>query len=311
MKYCLLVLIPVALGAQSATVAVSTDINGNRIVEPRADTSKAGDVTQIKQSINGQLVPQEQNETRVLSESPTEKVTESFDKKYGPGGVLISVERTLTTERKLAGGATSTNSSISRNDVNGAMQEVERRSVEMHPTGAGTTASDVTVAKPGANGSFETVEQDKVVTSEDKGHKHAEQTVYLKSTSGGLVETRRTVEDTKKAGDKTEASQVNYETDYMGRMALLNSTISTKTTSADGKVTEERNIYGSASDGRPRDEQDGQKIKEQQIIVRTPSADGSLKETVSVRRPTLADTAQLGAATQISETVCTGKCMDK
>jgi hypothetical protein len=133
----------------------------------------------------------------------------------------------------------------------------------------------------------------------------------LKSTSGDFVQTRRTVEDTKKTGDKTESSQSDYEADYQGRMALLNSTTSTKTTSSDGKETEERNIYSSAADGRPRDGQDGQKIKEQQLIVRTPGADGSLTETVSVRRPTLADTSHLGDATQISETVCTGKCNDK
>ena len=297
--------------AQSDTVSVSRDFNGNRIVEPRSEASKNGDVTEVRQSINGQLVPQERNEKRVLSESPTEKVTESFDKKYGPGGVLISVERTLTTETKLAGGGTSSTASVSRSDVNGAMQETERRSVETRPAGTGKTTSDVTVAKPSGNGGFETVEKQTIATTEDKTSKHSEQTIYEKSTSGDFVETRRTVEDTKKSGDKTEASQVNYETDYMGRMALLNQTTSVKTTSADGKETEERNIYASNSDGVPREGQDGQKIKEQQIIVRTPGADGSLKETVSVRRPTLADQAHLGDATQISETVCTGKCKDK
>ena len=55
----------------------------------------------------------------------------------------------------------------------------------------------------------------------------------------------------------------------------------------------------------------GQKIKEQQIIVRTPGADGSVTETMSVRRPTLADQSHLGPATQISQTVCTGKCDGK
>jgi hypothetical protein len=91
-------------------------------------------------------------------------------------------------------------------------------------------------------------------------------------------------------------------------MALLNSESDTTIVSKDGKQVVERNIYSSASDGVPRTEQDGQKIKEQQTIVRTPGADGSVTETVSVRRPTLADQAHLGAARQISETVCTGKC---
>jgi len=297
--------------AQSSTVAVSRDFNGNLTVEPRTTTSKDGATTEIRQSLNGQLVPLEKNETRVLSESPTEKVTETFERKYDAAGQLVSVERTLTTERKMPGGATSTSSSLSRSDVNGSMQEIERKTVETQPTGAGATTSDVTIAKPSRNGGFETVEKQKITTAESANSKHQEQTVYLKTNSGDFVETRRTVEDTKTAGDKTESSQANYEKDYVGRMALLNQTISTKTTSPDGEQTEERNIYSIASDGVPRDEHGGQKIKEQQIIVRTPGADGSVTETMSVRRPTLADQSHLGPATQISQTVCTGKCDGK
>ena len=311
MKYCLLALIPAALAAQSSTVSISTDLNGNQITEPRTTTSKDGGVTEIKGSINGQLVPLEKNETHVLSDSPTEKVTETFDRKYDPSGQLVSVERTLTTEKKLPGGATSSSSSVSRSDVNGSMQEIERRTVETRPAGAGATTSDVTIAKPSGNGGFETVEKQNITTTTTANDKHQEQTVYLKSTNGDFVEARRSVEDTKKSGDKTESSQSNYEKDYTGQMTLLNQTTSVKTTSADGRQTEERNIYSSASDGVPRDEQGGQKIKEQQIIVRTPGADGSVTETVSVRRPTLADQSHLGPATQISQTVCTGKCTDK
>jgi hypothetical protein len=307
-KYCLLALIPAALAAQSATVALSTDINGNRIERPVTSTSQDGTVTEVKESINGQLVPQERNETRVLSESSTEKVTETFDRKYDPTGRLVSTERTVTTEHKLPGGATSSSSSVSRSDVNGALQEIERRTVETQPTGTGTTESDVTIAKPSGNGGFETVEKQKITTAESASAKHQEQTVYLKSTSGDFVEKRRSVEDTKKSGDKTESSVANYEADYTGRIALLNQVTSTKTVSKDGKQVEERDIYANASDGVARDDQGGQKIKEQQTIVRTPGADGSVTETVSVRRPTLADESHLGPARQISETVCTGKC---
>ena len=91
-------------------------------------------------------------------------------------------------------------------------------------------------------------------------------------------------------------------------MALLNSETSTTVTSKDGKQVVERNIYDANALGYARTDADGQKIREQQIIVRTPGADGSVKETVSVRRPTIADQANLGAPVQLSETVCTGKC---
>lgn len=318
-KYCLLTLIPVALFAQSLATTSNFDINGNRAVDFSVATAKNGkttEKTELSDSVNGRLVPKEQTETRVLSETPTEKVTETFDRKFNPNGQLISTERVLTTERKTSGGGTSTQANVFRSDVNGSMQEAERRTTETHPqvgggmrlAGVVATESDVTVARPTASGGFETVEQQKTVKSEDPTHSHEEQTVYLKSTSGNFVATRRTQTDSRKSGDRTDATVTNYELDYQGRMALLNSETSTAVVAKDGKQVVERNIYSSASDGVPRNEQDGQKIKEQQTIVRTPGADGSLTETVSVRRPTLADQTHLGAPLQISETVCTGKC---
>lgn len=308
MKYCLLTLVPAALFAQSNTATYTVDINGHRIEASTFASSKAGEKTEISQSINGKLVPKEQTETRVVSETPNEKVTETFDRKFDINGQLVSTERVLTSERKTAGGGVSTQATVYRSDMNGAMQEAERRTIEMRPQGRGTTASDVTIARPSSNGGFETVEQRKIVKTEDPNRTHEEQTVYLKSASGGFVETRRTQTDSQKSGDKTEAKIANYEADYTGRMALLNQENSTTVASKDGKQVIERDIYASASDGVPRDEQGGQKLKEHQSIVRTPAADGTVTETVSVRRPTLADQTRLSAPVQISETVCTGKC---
>jgi len=311
-KYCLFVVATAAtLVAQSASSSYQTDINGNRVEYGATSTTKDGATTQLSQSINGRLVPREQTESRVLSETPTEKVTESFDRKYDLNGQLVSTERTVTTERKLPGGGTSTNASVYRSDVNGGMPEVERRNTETQPSGPDKTTSDVTIARPTANGGFETVEQRKIVRTVEPNHGSEDQTVYLKSLSGEFVAKRRTVTESQTSGTKTDASVQNYEADYQGRMALLNSETSTTMVSSDGRQVTERNIYASASDGVPRDEQGGQKIKEQQTIVRTPGPGGSFTETVSVRRPTLADQSHLGPATQISETVCTGKCDGK
>lgn len=308
MRYYLLTLVPAALLAQSATTTYTVDINGRRAEAISFASSKAGEKTEISQSINGKLVPKEQTETRVVSETSNEKVTETLDRQFDQNGQLISTERVLTAERKTAGGGSSTQATVYRSDVNGAMQEAERRATETRPLGRGTTASEVTIARPSSNGGFETVEQRKIVKTEEPNRAHEEQTVYLKSTSGDFVEKRRTQTDSRKSGDKAEATVANYEADYTGRMALLNQETSTTVASKDGKQVIERDIYASASDGVPRDEQGGQKLKEHQTIVRTPGADGTVTETVSVQRPTLADQTRLGAPVQISETVCTGKC---
>jgi len=314
-KYCLLTLVPAALLAQSTTATYTVDINGHRVEAITFESSKPSEKTEISQSINGKLVPKEQTEARVVSETPNEKVTETFDRKFDANGQLISTERVLTTERKTPGGGLSTNAAIYRSDVNGAMQEAERRTIETRPLGTETrpqgsirTESDVTIARPSVGGGFETVEQRKIVTAIDPNQKHEDETVYRKSTSGDFVPTGRAVTDSRQSGDKTEATVANYEADYTGRMTLLNREASTTVVAKDGKQVVERSIYASASDGVPRDEQGGQKLKEQQTIVRTPGAGGSVTETVSVRRPTLADQARLGAPVQISETVCTGKC---
>ncbi len=301
-------LVPGALWAQAVATTSSVDLNGNRVSDYSIATAPNGEATQVSESINGQLVPKEQSQTRVLSDSPDEKVTESIDRKYNQTGQLISTQRTITTERKTPGGGSSTNATVYSSDVNGNMLESEHRLTETHPTGPGATESEVTIARPSLNGAFQTVERRKTSKFEDKTQSHEEQTAYQRSNSGDLVETRRMVSNSQKLDDKTEEQVANYEVDYAGRMVLLNSEKNTTTVSKDGKQVVERSLYGPNALGVVRTDQDGQKIREQNIIVRTPGPDGSVKETVSARRPVLSDPTQLGPPIQISETVCTGKC---
>jgi hypothetical protein len=223
---------------------------------------------------------------------------------------LLSTERTLTTERKLPDGGKSTTDAIYRADPNGGMSEQERRTVETRRQDAKTEATEITIAGAGANGGFETVEQHKIVTTKDKisetkSTEHQDETVYQRSTNGGLVANRRTVTDTQKSGDKSESSVAKYEGDIAGRMSLRQQETSTTTVAKDGKLVMERNLYdvapeGSADAGTP-------KLVEAQTVVREPTA-GGVKETINVRRASLDDPGALGPATQLSETVCSGKC---
>jgi hypothetical protein len=68
------------------------------------------------------------------------------------------------------------------------------------------------------------------------------------------------------------------------------------------------NIYGRAIPGVVQDPGAPQQIQEQQIVSRQKNPDGSVTESLSVRRPSLGDPTQLGSVQKISETVCSGKC---
>ena len=295
---------------QSTTVSINVDINGVRVASAPTLSPQTGEKSEYSQSINGQLIPQEQTETRVLSENPIEKVSEAWLRKFDNNGQLLSTERTLTTERKTADGGTSTTESVYRTDPNGAMTEKERRTIETRRQDAKTRATEVTIACAGNNGGFETIEQHKIVTttekiSADKSTEHNDEIIYQRSSNGGLVANRRTVTESQKSGDKTEASVAKYEGDNTGRLTLRQQETSTAVAAKDGKLMVERNLYavapeGSLDSGTP-------KLMEAQTIVRTPNANG-VTETVSVRRASLEDSGSLGPPTQLSETVCTGKC---
>jgi hypothetical protein len=84
--------------------------------------------------------------------------------------------------------------------------------------------------------------------------------------------------------------------------------MSTTTKVNDTSEVTETNVYERASLGRPRVEGTGPRIDEQRIIQRAKRPNGSVIETIAVRRPTLADPTHLGEPSKISETVCTGKC---
>jgi hypothetical protein len=74
---------------------------------------------------------------------------------------------------------------------------------------------------------------------------------------------------------------------------------------ADGSKDQQVDIFGENVPGTV--DPGGLKLQEQQLIQRKARAN-EVTETLSVRRPSLADPKLLGPARQISETVCRGKC---
>ena len=295
--------------AQSSSTIFTRDLNGNVVSGPTTDTTATPtdrSTTELSQSLNGRTVPLERTENRVISDSPSKKITESIVRKYNPEGQVISTERTVTEEEPRANGSTA-RATVYRTDVNGNTVEAERRTIEKQTQGS-TTTTGTTVQRPDINGSFQTTEKRDLVTSVQGDLTRNSETVYRPSVNGNLDEAVRDTSETRKTGNQTVVSTAYYEPDANGRMQLSSQTAATTTTSPDGSEVTTLNIYGRNLAGVAREANPSQALQEQQTISRSKRADGSVVQTTSVRRPTINDPNSLGAPSTISETVCKGKC---
>ncbi len=309
MKYWVSLFLPATLAlAQSAVTVYTTDLSGHRIPDAKVTSTEPGQRTFMSQSLNGRQVPLQATEARVLSESPAGRVTETITRRYDADGKLVETERVVAEEQKGAGGQSSIKATVYRSDLHGRMIEAERRAIETVTQGS-TTVSDVVVNRPTLNGTFEATEKRKVTTVTEGSVTRETDALALKTPGGQFTERAREIRETDTAGGLTKTNVANYELNFTGRMEMMRQQAGTTTKAADGSEITEVNLYAVAPYGITRDERnEGQKLKEQQIIVRTPGLGGTVLESTSVRRPTLADQSKLGAPVKISETVCTGKC---
>ena len=293
--------------AQSTTTTYTTDINGRRVAALPPTTSADHTQTQISESINGRQVPLEQREERVLRKDAKGSVTETILRKYSPTGQLISTERVVTEQQATAGGGSVVHATTYRSDINGREQEAERRTTETRVAGT-TTSTDTSIATATINGSFETTEKRNSSTSVTGANKTTMETVYRPSQNGGLTEAARSVTQETKSNGQTVVNVANYEPGMTGQLELHDQKVSTTAKQADGTETTQVDLYAPAADGHVRENGVKQQIKEEQIITRKVGADGSVTETLSVRRPSVSDATKLGNPQKISETFCQGKC---
>lgn len=295
---------------QSATTTYMKDINGTR-VEGQAFTTNGtpgdGERTERFQSINGRQVPLEQSVDRVVREDANGKVTERILRKFNPNGQVVSTERVLIEESKLAGGGSSVRETTYRSDMNGGFQEIQRQTTETQVNGSTTTAS-TTVDRPTLNGSFETIEKRSAVTEGPAANQRTTESVYRRDGAGGFQEALRTVKTAAKVDDTTTETAANYEPGLNGQLQLASQSESTSRKLPDGTDRIETNLYAHTVVGRLQESNAPMRIKEQQIVERRAKPDGSVVETLSVRRPSISDPNRLGDLQKLSETVCQGKC---
>jgi hypothetical protein len=292
--------------AQSSTTTYTTDINGNRVASALSSSS---DDTQaeLSDSINGNQVPLQKVEVRVLRKDARGSETETIIQKYDQTGHLISTDRVVTQKQNLPNGGSTERSTTYRTDVNGTEQEAQRSLTETTVVGSTTTQQTV-VERPGINGSFSTAEKSTSVTTGTDTSKKTTETVYRPDQNGDFKEALKQVKEETKSGNQTVVNTANYELGVTGNLQLYDQRVATTVQHPDGSESTQVDLYSQEVPGTVRDPGDKQRVKEQQLITRKKGADGSVTVTTSVRRPSLADPTKLGDPQQISQTVCKGKC---
>lgn len=298
--------------AQTDKTTYMTDINGHRVAASTNDATPLPDGTvrrEVSQSVNGRAVPLEKTEQHV-TKSGTHTTTETITHRYDPTGNLSLTERVVTEHDDLPGGSSTESSRTYRSDVSGGMREMERRDVDTRVQGSTTTQQTV-VARPGMDGSFQTAEKRSTESQKSGDRTDTKETVYRRSQNGDLYPALQQVKTETKTGATTAAQIADYEPSSLtGNLQLARQTVSTSTVDKAGNETREENLYAPAADGHIQENGAPQQIKEQQLITRRVASDGTVTETLGVRRPMPSDPTKLGGLQEISETVCKGKCVN-
>ena len=244
---------------------------------------------------------------RVVSQDANGKVTERIIKKFNRDGQVASTDRVMIQESQLPGGGSMVRETTYRSDVNGISREAERKIIETRVSGSTTTASTV-VDRPGLNGSLETVEKRSAVTEGPASNQHTTESVYRPALSGGFQEALRYVTTISKANDATTETTASYEPGMNGQLALASQSEATTTKQPNGSELTQTNLFAKTVAGNVQDSTGAMRVKEQQVVQRRTNPDGSVVETLSVRRPSVSDPNRLGDLQKLSETVCKGKC---
>jgi hypothetical protein len=293
--------------AQSNTTNYITDVNGNRVAYGTS-TSSDHTKTEVSQSVNGREVPLQRVEERVLRKDSSGAVTERITRDYNRTGDLISTQRVVTEESALAGGGSRSRSTTYRNDVNGREQEWERSTVETRVQGNATKV-DTAIERPSPNGGFQAVEKRTSVSDKTGPTTSTTESVFRRNDNGDFYEALRKTDVDTVSGNQTTKRKAQYEPDMNGQLELNSQSVASTTKQSDGSEQTKVDIFARSVPGVARESGAATtQVQEQQIITRRKAADGSVVETLSVRRPTINDPARLGPLQPISETVCRGKC---
>ena len=294
-------------GQDSTSVKLTPDLNGNLVAGAsisEKQTPNGLQVTEKMQSINGSLVPRERVQERVIKDDASGRIIERMIYPYDQTGHPGPPEKTIIQEQKGSSGST-THVTSYRGDINGNMVLYERSASETHINGS-QESTETTVERNTMNG-LEPVEKKTITKSGAKDNYEQNTVTYRKGESGFYPAVKETTTHTKQNGVTTENS-AEYEAASSGAMELHSQTVKRMAKNPDGSEVSEVDLYAKAVAGLVNPPDSKLSLKEHDTIERKAAAGGTVRETVSARRPSISDPNTLGPEKLISETICKGKC---
>ena len=299
------------LGQPSAreTTTYVYDGMGNRTAATSSTSSRTGSGSQSVErvrSVNGREVPVESVQERVVSVGDGVRVVERIVRRYDTDGHPVPPEKTRVEERTAPDGSTTTATSVYRSDLNGSYQLAEKTLEESRKTGNVTTVTS-SVEKPSLNASLDVVEKSTRTTSEKENASHSESVTYRRDSGGSFYAAAQEVADRTKTPGAVAETVTAFEGAPGAKMRFSRQTVSTARTAPDGSEHRETDVYNVVVPGQASSNGEARpQLHERQILERKTDSSGAVVETLSVRRPSLADPTRLGGERKVSEIVCRG-----
>ncbi len=299
----------VPLLAQQVTRTSQFDGFGNALPSPTYSTSVSGGTStrvESRPSVNGNLVPAQTVQERVLSDDGRKRVVEREIKLYDANGNALPAERVRIEEDKQPSGAVTTRMSVFRADINGNLSLAERSVKETRSAGSSTQTTE-TVERPSINGSVEAAEKRATTVQIGNDQETRSTVVYKKDQNGQFYEAVKKVGESRKTSAGIVDNESTFE-NYGGKYRLVDQTVRRTVKNANGNEQVEENLYRETVPGlAPQGETQAPQLVQQRLITRQASA-GGLSETVDVRRTSPSQPDRLGSPVRESQSVCTGKC---
>lgn len=243
----------------------------------------------------------EKLETKVLSEGPDGKVVEQIVLRRDANGNALPTEKRVVVEKKSASGGSVVETTVYRADLNGRLSAAELSIVE-NDIGPQGKHSTTTVQVPTLNGSFQTVEKVSAVTAQVEGKEVTTTSIYRSGVNGNFGEAQRLVSEKVPQPSGFKESVTEYQTGETGKLIVKGQKVTVAVQNPDGSTTSQIAIYGLGGDGKTIDEAK-LKLREEQLVIRKPGPDNTVKESLSVRRPDVNRPEKVGDFKPVSERV--------
>ncbi len=264
--------------------------------EAREERRPGSEIRYIR-NVNGQEVPLESKEEKVLESSTARKVVERTSVKYDPSGRpgQPEIER-IETQRD--GDTEKVTSTVTRRDVNGNAFVAEVSRTATRKTGDGTVTRTET-ERPTQNGRLEMVQIQEIRTSRPSPDSSSQTAIlFNRDANGRFVETGRTVTELRKLpGGEVTISESRYAGSGMSQRLIKKEVRRIAGNRAEVDVYE-ANAPGRVGTGEPQ-------LVRQQTIEKSTSG-GQTVETTTVRNAT--PDGRLGPPRPADRRVCQGDC---